>query len=131
MFEEKRKLPRLHLQLNAVFQHNDADTGNCSFMDISRGGAGILFNTQSTIRNGEKITLLMGNVPNIAEARGTVVWTKELARGAIFNCAAGIKFMENAERNSDALFQYAMSQTQRYDKQWAEEKCLSRQTTTR
>ncbi|MEI6125297.1 MAG: PilZ domain-containing protein [Pseudomonadota bacterium] len=124
--DNKRKQLRRPLQMNAIlWQDNNDQSGYCSLMDVSPEGIGILYNTREAINAGATIRLFIDTIPDITEAAGTVIWTKQLGQSTGFNCAAGVQVTGTKHKDKAGLFEYALSQAYRYEKQWAEEKKLN------
>jgi len=116
-FENKRKADRLPVQMNALILHrDDEEFGNCSLMDISAEGIGILLNNKQPVTAGSNFKFIIDIPPHISEAVGTVVWTRDLKNCSGFNCAAGVKLTDIEYDHMRAMFDYARTQLYGCDK---------------
>lgn len=125
--DNKRKMPRIPVQMNALMLDPDMETYvNCSFMDVSSEGLGLLCSMQDGIQVGSQYRFIIDIAPKTTEASGTVVWSKKFQTPGGFNCAAGIKLFGMDKQDSHALISFAQSQLYRFEKYWAEEKTCNR-----
>lgn len=125
--ENKRTIPRIPVQMNALMLDPETETyANCSLMDLSSEGIGILCSKQESIRVGSQYHFIINIAPKTTEAAGTVVWSKKFQTTGRYNCAAGIILSGMDKQDSHNLLSFAQSQLYRFEKYWAKEKTCNR-----
>ena len=123
--ENRRDSKRITLQVVASYlENNRQDWQDCSVIDVSNNGLGILLYLKEAIQVGTKLEFVVNIVPKVFQETGTVMWSKKLPRDTSFNGALGIKLDMMDDTAKNKLFQYACSNFLMSDKQWEEEKKL-------
>ena len=120
---EKRKSKRILLQVNAIYmEENKRGWQDCSIVDVSREGMGVILYLREPIQAGAKLSFAIKIASNIFKETGITIWSKKLCRDTLFNGALGIKLETANETSKSAFFKYIHSNYSKSDKQWEEEK---------
>jgi len=123
--EDRRKSKRISLQVSANYlEENKQEWQDCSVIDVSNNGMGILLYLREAINAGTKLRFVINITPKVFQKTGTVVWSKKLQRDTSFNGAFGVKLAMMDDTSESDLFKYAYSKFLMSDKQWEEEKDL-------
>jgi len=125
MIKDRRKSKHIPMQVNASYlEENKQEWQDCSIIDVSNDGMGILLYLREAIHVGTKLSFAINIISKIFQSTGTVIWSKKLQRDTSFNSALGVKFDMMDETSKSDLFKYACSNFFVSDEQWKEEKSL-------
>ena len=118
--DDRRRFLRFPLQLNARYaETNDDNWMECSVIDISREGIGIIIHSKEAISKG--ILLKIEIDAPVKEDRitvaGKLVWLKELKDAPCFNYAGGIRLTAIAPEDKWELIDYAYEDWHNKEKQ--------------
>lgn len=108
--EERRKFLRFPLQLDARYsEQNEENWKECSVVDISREGMGIIIHSIEAIREG---TLLQVEIDAPMQedsimVAGELVWVQEIKGDPRFNYAGGVQLTSISPENKWRLMDYA------------------------
>ena len=108
--DDRRKFLRFPLQLGARYTAENEDKWKeCSVVDISREGMGVIIYSIEAISKGAlleiEIHAPMQDDPMRIE--GKLVWLKEIKDDPLFNYAGGVQLTSISPENKWALIDYA------------------------
>ena len=108
--DERRKFLRFPLQLGARYnEQNEDNWKECSVIDISREGMGVIIYSMDAISEGTLLTIEihapMQDDPIMVD--GKLVWLKEIKDNPQFNYAGGVELTSISPENKWALIDYA------------------------
>ena len=108
--EERRKFLRFPLRLGARYaQENEDNWKECSVVDISREGMGIIIHSVAAISKGAllKIEIDAPMQDDLIMVEGKLLWLKEIKDDPRFNYAGGVHLTSISPENKWALIDYA------------------------
>ena len=108
--DDRRRFLRFPLQLGARYAETNGDNWKeCSVIDISREGIGIIIHSKEAISKGTLLNLeIDGPVKDDQiTVAGKLVWLKELKDDPSFKYAAGVQLTSIAPEDKWALIDYA------------------------
>ena len=106
----RRKFIRFPVRLNARYSEENSDEWNqCSVIDISREGMGVIVYLKEKISLGSILKLVINVQGKKAAifATGTMIWIKELKDNLEFNFIGGIKLITIDPKRKWILLDYA------------------------
>jgi hypothetical protein len=108
--DERRKFLRFPLQLGARYaEESEENWKECSVVDISREGMGVIIHSVEAISEGALLTIEIHapvqNDPIVVEGR--LVWLKEIKGDPRFNFAGGVQLTSISPENKWELMDYA------------------------
>ena len=108
--DDRRKFLRFPLQLGARYTEEGEDNWKeCSVVDISREGMGVIIHSVEVISEGALLTIEINapvqDDPIVVEGR--LVWLKEIKDDPRFNFAGGVQLTSISPENKWALMDYA------------------------
>ena len=117
--DERRKFLRFPLQLRSRYtEENEDNWKECSVVDISREGMGVIIHLVEAIRKGAllkiEIHAPMQDDPIMVE--GNLVWLKEINDDPRFNYAGGVQLSSISPEDKWALMDYAYENWNRNEK---------------
>jgi hypothetical protein len=108
--EDRRKFIRFPVRLSASYSEGDKDKWNeCSIIDISREGMGVVVCLKEKIHLGSILNLTI-DVPGKKApvfVSGTLTWIKELKGDPEFNYKGGIQLMSIDSEDKWKLLDYS------------------------
>jgi c-di-GMP-binding flagellar brake protein YcgR len=108
--DDRRKFLRFSLQLSARYtEQNEDNWKECSVVDISREGMGVVIHSIEAINKGTLLTIEihapMQDDPIMIE--GKLVWLREIKDVTPFNYAGGVQLTSISPENKWSLIDYA------------------------
>jgi hypothetical protein len=108
--DDRRKFLRFPLQLSARYTEEHEDNWKeCSVVDISREGMGVIIHSVEAISEGTLLTIEIHapvqDDPIVVE--GKIVWMAEIKDDPRFNYAGGVQLTSISPENKWALMDYA------------------------
>jgi hypothetical protein len=106
----RRKFIRFPVRLNARYSEENSDEWNqCSVIDISREGMGVIVYLKEKISLGSILKLVIDVQGKKAAifATGTMIWIKELKDNLEFNFIGGIKLITIDPKSKWILLDHA------------------------
>ena len=108
--EDRRKFIRFSVKLNAQYSEENQDKWNeCSVINISREGLGLVVYLKEKIHLGSTLNLMI-DVPEknpSVSAAGTLIWIEELEKKSEFNYKAGIQIFTIDPEDKWLLLDYS------------------------
>ena len=108
--DDRRKFLRFPLQLRARYTENNGNNWKeCSIIDISREGMGVIIHSIEAINEGVllKIAIHAPVLDDPITVEGRLMWLKELKDDPQFNYAGGVQLTSIAPEDKWALIDYA------------------------
>lgn len=108
--DDKRKFLRFPLQLGARYtEENEDNWKECSVVDISREGMGVVIHSVEAICKGSlvKIEIHAPMQDDLIAVKGKLVWLKEIKDDPRFNFAGGVQLTTISPENKWSLIDYA------------------------
>jgi len=110
MIKDRRKSKRIPMQVNASYlDENKQGWQDCSVIDVSSDGIGIVLYLRESIHVGTKLSFAINISLKMFQPTGTVMWSKKLKRDTSFNSALGVKLAMTDDTTKSDLFKYACS----------------------
>ena len=108
--EDRRKFIRFSVRLSARYSEENQDNWNqCSIINISREGMGVIVYLKKKIHLGSNLNLMIdvpGKKPPVSAA-GTLIWIRELKRNPEFNYIGGIEIITIDSEDKWILLDYS------------------------
>ena len=108
--DDRRKFLRFPLQLDARYsEQNEEHWKECSVVDISREGMGVIIYSIEAIREGTVLTIEIDGPMQEGSImiEGELVWLNEIKDDPRFNYAGGVQLTSISPENKWTLMDYA------------------------